>query len=124
MYTLRVLDQLTRSKLCRDPSVKRTLCKGCNIVLIPGSTAIVRVKCTLASIRAHDVPELIDRFVLNYFSFIISWTWSNLYLLVLQYLPSNTCSSHFTLPARRFYSRIIQCSAQPLATSYPTGTDL
>ncbi|KAK7005809.1 RNAse P Rpr2/Rpp21/SNM1 subunit domain-containing protein, partial [Favolaschia claudopus] len=27
-----------------DPAVKRTLCNGCNIVLIPGSTATVRVK--------------------------------------------------------------------------------
>lgn len=28
----------------RDPSVKRTICKGCNEVLIPGITATVRVK--------------------------------------------------------------------------------
>lgn len=27
-----------------DPAVKRTLCKGCNAVLIPGGTARVRVK--------------------------------------------------------------------------------
>ncbi|KAG6845084.1 hypothetical protein H0H87_000989 [Tephrocybe sp. NHM501043] len=27
-----------------DPAVKRTLCKGCNSIMIPGSTAIVRVK--------------------------------------------------------------------------------
>ncbi|KAJ7045851.1 RNAse P Rpr2/Rpp21/SNM1 subunit domain-containing protein [Mycena alexandri] len=27
-----------------DPAVKRTLCNGCNIVLVPGSTATVRVK--------------------------------------------------------------------------------
>ncbi|KAJ7772697.1 RNAse P Rpr2/Rpp21/SNM1 subunit domain-containing protein [Mycena maculata] len=27
-----------------DPAVKRTLCNGCNIVLVPGSTASVRVK--------------------------------------------------------------------------------
>ncbi|KAJ8095031.1 hypothetical protein PM082_010249 [Marasmius tenuissimus] len=29
---------------CRDPSVKRTICKGCNVVLVPGSTASVRTK--------------------------------------------------------------------------------
>lgn len=29
----------------RDPSIKRTICKGCAVVLIPGSTATVRVKC-------------------------------------------------------------------------------
>ncbi|KAK1224003.1 hypothetical protein PQX77_013098 [Marasmius sp. AFHP31] len=28
----------------RDPSVKRTICKGCNVVLVPGSTASVRTK--------------------------------------------------------------------------------
>ncbi|KAF7305983.1 hypothetical protein HMN09_00752800 [Mycena chlorophos] len=27
-----------------DPAVKRTLCSGCNLVLVPGSTASVRVK--------------------------------------------------------------------------------
>ncbi|KAF7376431.1 hypothetical protein MSAN_00058700 [Mycena sanguinolenta] len=27
-----------------DPAVKRTLCNGCNIVLVPGSTATVRVE--------------------------------------------------------------------------------
>jgi len=43
--TLVDLDQLSFYNPCRDPSVKRTLCKRCNIVLIPGSTAIVRVKC-------------------------------------------------------------------------------
>ncbi|KAJ6498978.1 RNAse P Rpr2/Rpp21/SNM1 subunit domain-containing protein [Mycena sanguinolenta] len=29
-----------------DPAVKRTLCNGCNIVLVPGSTATVRVKAS------------------------------------------------------------------------------
>jgi len=31
-----------------DPSVKRTLCKGCDIVLVPGSTAAVRIKSSSA----------------------------------------------------------------------------
>jgi ribonuclease P protein subunit RPR2 len=30
----------------RDPSVKRTICKGCNTLLIPGMTATVRSGCT------------------------------------------------------------------------------
>ena len=30
--------------LSRDPSVKRTLCKRCNTVLMPGITARIRVK--------------------------------------------------------------------------------
>lgn len=30
----------------RDPSVKRTLCKGCNTVVLPGMTATVRVRGT------------------------------------------------------------------------------
>ena len=34
----------------RDPSVKRTLCRGCNIILIPGLTASVRVKCGFLSL--------------------------------------------------------------------------
>ena len=27
----------------RDPAVKRTLCKECNLILVPGATAVVRV---------------------------------------------------------------------------------
>ena len=33
------------TQFCRDPAIKRTLCKGCNAVLIPGKTATVRVTC-------------------------------------------------------------------------------
>lgn len=35
----------TNNKSYRDPAVKRTLCKGCSTILIPGSTATVRTKC-------------------------------------------------------------------------------
>ncbi|KAE9408793.1 Rpr2-domain-containing protein [Gymnopus androsaceus JB14] len=38
----------TKTTVQLDPSVKRTLCKGCNIVLIPGSTASVRTKMAMA----------------------------------------------------------------------------
>ncbi|THU85693.1 Rpr2-domain-containing protein [Dendrothele bispora CBS 962.96] len=34
----------TRTTVKMDPSVKRTLCRGCNNVLIPGSTVLVRTK--------------------------------------------------------------------------------
>ncbi|KAJ3797802.1 RNAse P Rpr2/Rpp21/SNM1 subunit domain-containing protein [Lentinula aff. detonsa] len=34
----------SRTTVQLDPSVKRTLCKGCNIVLVPGSTTSVRTK--------------------------------------------------------------------------------
>jgi ribonuclease P protein subunit RPR2 len=34
----------TQPRLQRDPTVKRTICKGCNTVLVPGSTATIRVK--------------------------------------------------------------------------------
>ncbi|KIK69088.1 hypothetical protein GYMLUDRAFT_214065 [Collybiopsis luxurians FD-317 M1] len=34
----------TRTTVQLDPSVKRTLCKACNTVLIPGSTASIRTK--------------------------------------------------------------------------------
>ncbi|KAL0572066.1 hypothetical protein V5O48_009884 [Marasmius crinis-equi] len=34
----------TKTTVRMDPSIKRTLCKGCNTVLVPGSTASVRVK--------------------------------------------------------------------------------
>ncbi|EIW82870.1 Rpr2-domain-containing protein [Coniophora puteana RWD-64-598 SS2] len=39
---MKVIGQKTIVKM--DPSVKRTLCKGCNTVLVPGVTARVRVK--------------------------------------------------------------------------------
>lgn len=62
--TMKVIGQKTIVKMCvyisyllqanpvgnRDPSVKRTLCRGCNIILIPGSTASVRVRCELLSL--------------------------------------------------------------------------
>ncbi|KAG5641266.1 hypothetical protein DXG03_005589 [Asterophora parasitica] len=40
--TMKIVGQKTTVKI--DPAVKRTLCKGCNLTLIPGSTASVRVK--------------------------------------------------------------------------------
>ncbi|TFK44177.1 RNAse P Rpr2/Rpp21/SNM1 subunit domain-containing protein [Crucibulum laeve] len=40
--TMKVVGQKTVVKI--DPAVKRTLCRGCNTTLIPGSTAIIRVK--------------------------------------------------------------------------------
>lgn len=39
------------SFLCSDPSVKRKLCKSCNAVLVPGTTATVRIKSTLQRSR-------------------------------------------------------------------------
>ncbi|KAJ7497613.1 RNAse P Rpr2/Rpp21/SNM1 subunit domain-containing protein [Mycena latifolia] len=40
--SMKVVANKTMVKM--DPAVKRTLCNGCNIVLVPGSTASVRVK--------------------------------------------------------------------------------
>ncbi|KAJ7268657.1 RNAse P Rpr2/Rpp21/SNM1 subunit domain-containing protein [Mycena haematopus] len=40
--SMKVVASKTMVKM--DPAVKRTLCNGCNIVLVPGSTATVRVK--------------------------------------------------------------------------------
>ncbi|KAG5651870.1 hypothetical protein H0H81_007117 [Sphagnurus paluster] len=40
--TMKTVGQKTTVKM--DPAVKRTLCKGCNMTLIPGATASVRVK--------------------------------------------------------------------------------
>ncbi|KAF5385912.1 hypothetical protein D9615_002629 [Tricholomella constricta] len=40
--TMKTVGQRTTVKI--DPAVKRTLCKGCNLTLIPGATASVRVK--------------------------------------------------------------------------------
>ncbi|KAJ7091119.1 RNAse P Rpr2/Rpp21/SNM1 subunit domain-containing protein [Mycena epipterygia] len=40
--SMKVVANKTMVKM--DPGVKRTLCNGCNIVLVPGSTASVRVK--------------------------------------------------------------------------------
>ncbi|KAF8070048.1 RNAse P Rpr2/Rpp21/SNM1 subunit domain-containing protein [Lyophyllum atratum] len=40
--TMKIVGQKTTVKI--DPAVKRTLCKGCNMTLIPGTTASIRVK--------------------------------------------------------------------------------
>ncbi|KAI5123981.1 hypothetical protein M0805_006393 [Coniferiporia weirii] len=40
--SMKIIGQKTNVKM--DPSVKRTLCKGCNGILMPGVTAKVRVK--------------------------------------------------------------------------------
>ncbi|RDB16638.1 Ribonuclease P protein subunit rpr2 [Hypsizygus marmoreus] len=40
--SMKIVGQKTTVKI--DPAVKRTLCKGCNMTLIPGTTASVRVK--------------------------------------------------------------------------------
>ncbi|KAL5523807.1 hypothetical protein ACEPAG_7980 [Sanghuangporus baumii] len=40
--SMKVIGQKTNVKM--DPSVKRTMCKGCNMLLMPGVTAKVRVK--------------------------------------------------------------------------------
>ncbi|KII92605.1 hypothetical protein PLICRDRAFT_172677 [Plicaturopsis crispa FD-325 SS-3] len=40
--TMKVVGQKAIVRM--DPAVKRTLCKGCNTVLVPGSTANVRVR--------------------------------------------------------------------------------
>ena|ERR1700722_4823171 len=47
--TVKMLVSITVPGRCanpnfRDPTVKRTLCKGCSTVLVPGATAYVRVK--------------------------------------------------------------------------------
>ncbi|ESK92048.1 ribonuclease p 21kda subunit [Moniliophthora roreri MCA 2997] len=36
----------TKTIVRMDPSIKRTLCKGCSTVLMPGSTATVRIKAS------------------------------------------------------------------------------
>ncbi|KAH8828386.1 RNAse P Rpr2/Rpp21/SNM1 subunit domain-containing protein [Flagelloscypha sp. PMI_526] len=40
--TMKVVGRKTTVKI--DPSVKRTLCQGCNLVLVPGTTAFFRAK--------------------------------------------------------------------------------
>ncbi|KAL6298363.1 Rpr2-domain-containing protein [Sparassis latifolia] len=49
--SMRVIGQKTTVKL--DPNIKRTLCRGCNVVLIPGSTVATRVK--KSSSHGHTV---------------------------------------------------------------------
>lgn len=44
MFVLRFSAILLNLIVGRDPNVKRTLCKGCNAVLLPGNTATVRVR--------------------------------------------------------------------------------
>ncbi|KAJ3539982.1 hypothetical protein NM688_g6291 [Phlebia brevispora] len=43
---------LSRSYV-RDPAVKRTLCKGCDVVLVPGVTALVRIHASES--HGHEV---------------------------------------------------------------------
>ncbi|OCB86941.1 Rpr2-domain-containing protein [Sanghuangporus baumii] len=40
--SMKIIGQKTNVKM--DPSIKRTMCKGCNMLLMPGVTAKVRVK--------------------------------------------------------------------------------
>ncbi|KAJ7077318.1 RNAse P Rpr2/Rpp21/SNM1 subunit domain-containing protein [Mycena belliarum] len=47
--SMKVVANKTMVKM--DPGVKRTLCNGCNIVLVPGSTASVRV--TTSRVHGH-----------------------------------------------------------------------
>ncbi|KAJ7594545.1 RNAse P Rpr2/Rpp21/SNM1 subunit domain-containing protein [Mycena floridula] len=46
--SMKIVGQKTTVKM--DPSIKRTLCKGCNVVLMPGSTCTVRVKSKILSL--------------------------------------------------------------------------
>ncbi|KAK0503705.1 RNAse P Rpr2/Rpp21/SNM1 subunit domain-containing protein, partial [Armillaria luteobubalina] len=39
--SMKVVGQKTVVKM--DPSIKRTICKGCNTILVPGSTVTIRV---------------------------------------------------------------------------------
>ncbi|KAG8894999.1 hypothetical protein FRB99_000823 [Tulasnella sp. 403] len=48
-----------KAVLRMDPTVKRTVCKGCQVVLIPGVTAKVRIKCEHAT-NCHLLPNLIE----------------------------------------------------------------
>ncbi|KAG0700731.1 RNAse P Rpr2/Rpp21/SNM1 subunit domain-containing protein [Suillus ampliporus] len=40
--TMKAVGQKTNVKI--DPTVKRVICKGCNVVLVPGASSTVRVK--------------------------------------------------------------------------------
>ncbi|KAK0244448.1 Rpr2-domain-containing protein [Armillaria nabsnona] len=40
--SMKIVGQKTVVKM--DPSVKRTICKGCNTILVPGSTVTIRAK--------------------------------------------------------------------------------
>ncbi|OBZ71023.1 Ribonuclease P protein subunit p21 [Grifola frondosa] len=42
VQSMRIIGQKTMVRM--DPSIKRTLCKNCNTVLIPGTTSTVRIK--------------------------------------------------------------------------------
>ncbi|KAH7919734.1 Rpr2-domain-containing protein [Leucogyrophana mollusca] len=40
--TMKIVGQKTNVKI--DPTVKRVICKGCSVILVPGTTAKIRVK--------------------------------------------------------------------------------
>ncbi|KAH7913492.1 Rpr2-domain-containing protein [Hygrophoropsis aurantiaca] len=42
VHNMKIVGQKTNVKM--DPTIKRVLCKGCNVALVPGVTAKVRVK--------------------------------------------------------------------------------
>lgn len=45
---------------CRDPSIKRTLCKSCDTILIPGVTCTQRLRCKLARISPSNLVKAIS----------------------------------------------------------------
>ncbi|KAI0929928.1 hypothetical protein AcV5_006766 [Taiwanofungus camphoratus] len=52
--SMKIIGQKTTVKM--DPTIKRTLCKGCNTILIPGATASVRIKPSLS--HGHSVSYI------------------------------------------------------------------
>lgn len=105
----------------RDPAVKRTLCKGCNLVLVPGVSELVRINSKLREAWGRDA-------YLHYICSIVKpWAHCFLYMHELQNDPSHTRTAdprrgrvkrnHRTGPARS----LEYCSASCRRHNYCHG---
>ena len=90
----------------RDPTVKRTLCRGCDTVLIPGLSATVRVNSACSFRETTRVMSF-----------------SQLYLLILKKLGSNTHRHVITTNCLRCKSAR-RIPAPPVAATHPEDTDM
>ena len=80
---------LTLISFFRDPGVKRTLCKGCYIVLVPGITARTRVRCEF--FQFHPL-SYINWYVDSEF---ILWSLHFVYLFRVFNNSKDTCTSEY-----------------------------
>lgn len=98
----------------RDPSVKRSICPKCNIVLVPGHTVRVRVKGeSLAGLLLQDAHPTLR--------FFYTWASRHIQLPGVRWLANNTGSSlirdFFTTRCNSGRHRRTRFKAEPTNTN-------